>query len=94
MTPLIWGVKYPYLENIKLLLEKGALIEAKTESGMNALMWAASFGYLDIVQLLVESGCDLNQKDNNERTALQIALQKKQSVVAQYLSLKTEEKIN
>ena len=49
MTPLIWAVKYPFVENVKILINNGALLEAKTESGMNALMWAASFGYLEIV---------------------------------------------
>lgn len=49
MTPLIWAVKYPYIENVKLLIDNGAFLESKTESGMTALMWAASFGYLEIV---------------------------------------------
>lgn len=49
VTPLIYGVKYPHYENIEVLLDNGAKIDAVTDSGMTALMWASSFGYLPIV---------------------------------------------
>lgn len=63
-------MKYPYTENIEVLLNNEANVDSVTDSGMTALMWASSFGYLEIVDLLVKKGANIESVDNNDRTAL------------------------
>lgn len=82
---MIYGVKYPHTENIQVLIDHGAKIDAVTDSGMTALMWASSYGHLANVKLLVEKGAKIDIVDNNERTALHIATIKKQNHIASYL---------
>jgi ankyrin repeat protein len=53
-----------HLEIVKLLLEHGADVNAKTKEGYGytALHSAASNGHLEIVKLLLEHGADVNAK--------------------------------
>jgi ankyrin repeat protein len=50
---------------IKLLLEKGADVEAKVEDGWTPLLWAAEKGYETIVKLLVEKGANVESKGSD-----------------------------
>ncbi|KAM3549052.1 hypothetical protein MY1884_008914, partial [Beauveria asiatica] len=54
---------------VRLLLEKGAEIEAKDESGRTALGWAARQGHEAVVRLLLEKGAEIEAKESG-RTAL------------------------
>ena len=52
-------------EIIRLLLEKGADVNAKESTiGATALSFASSDGHPEIVRLLLENGADMNAKDN------------------------------
>ena len=56
----------------KLLLEKGATINAFDKKDRRAVHWAAYMGHVDIVKILVEHGAELNCRDkqvnnNNEK---------------------------
>ncbi|KAM3548408.1 hypothetical protein ARSEF4850_009431, partial [Beauveria asiatica] len=57
---------------VRLLLEKGAEIEAKAKYsyGRTALGWAARHGHAAVVQLLLEKGADYEAKDGFGQTAL------------------------
>jgi len=55
---------------VKLLIDKGADVNAKTNDGDTALMWAAISGEVDIVKMLLEKGADVNAKNNHGDTAL------------------------
>ncbi|KAK7409434.1 hypothetical protein QQX98_008395 [Neonectria punicea] len=44
---------------VKLLLEKGANVEAKDDYGWTPLLWAAENGHEGIVKLLLEKGADI-----------------------------------
>lgn len=72
-------------ETARLLLERGADVNAATASGFTALMCAAdrSFGvedraasqsHVDLVQLLLQHGADLNRRSHAQSTALDYAL--------------------
>ena len=66
--------KKGYLDISKLLVNKGADVNAEDISGGTALMRAAYKGKLDVAQLLIKKGADLNAKDAKGRTALSIAV--------------------
>ena len=69
---------------VKLLLNKGANVNAKAEQmgGMTPLMNAAAFGDIEMVRLLIDKGADINTKDTDGRTALsQAKVSKKEDIV-------------
>jgi len=61
------------LEAVKLLVEKGADVNAKAAFGRTALHGAAYMGADDIVQFLVSKGADMNAMDKYGQTPLTIA---------------------
>ena len=52
LTALMYAAGGGNLEVVKLLLQKGANVDAKTRSGWTALTWAAWSGSSDVVKLL------------------------------------------
>lgn len=58
------------IETVKLLLEKGADVNARNKWGKTALMYAADEGHTDIVKLLVEKGADVDATGNDGKTAM------------------------
>lgn len=73
-TPaLIVAITWSYgnTEIIKLLLERGADVNATEDSiGATALAFASSDGHIEITRLLLEKGSDINAKDINGYTPL------------------------
>jgi len=55
---------------VKLLLKKGAFIDAKNKSSQNALMLAAKKGHAETVEVLVKNGAKVNETDNAGKTPL------------------------
>jgi ankyrin repeat protein len=73
---------------VKLLLERGADIEARNQHGDTALILAASKGgYEDAttVRLLLDRGADVGAKNNNGQTALALALKNRRPDVVSLL---------
>jgi ankyrin repeat protein len=60
-------------DEVKLLLGKGADVNARDERGWTPLMEAANRGYPEIVKLLLDKGADVNLKHQYGWTALSIA---------------------
>jgi len=60
---------------VKVLLEKGAKINARDRDGDTALTVASGGGVVktDIVTLLIEKGADMKIKNNRGETALMVA---------------------
>jgi ankyrin repeat protein len=48
---------------VELLLEKGADMEYKSNSGQTPLWWAAEKGHEAVVELLLEKGANVESKD-------------------------------
>jgi ankyrin repeat protein len=61
------------VEIIKLLLEKGAYVNAKNINGASALMSAAVEGQTNAIKFLLDKDADINAKDTNGATALILA---------------------
>ena len=51
------------LQMVKLLLEKGATINAFDKKDRRAIHWAAYMGHVDVVRLLVSFGAELRCTD-------------------------------
>ena len=56
LTPLIIAAKNGNAEIVRLLLEKGADVNVKTDSGKTALIHAKNEGHTDIVEMLEKAG--------------------------------------
>ncbi|HZM01881.1 MAG TPA: ankyrin repeat domain-containing protein [Candidatus Saccharimonadales bacterium] len=61
------------METLKLLLNKGADVNAKDTNGTTALMGAVMTGRTDAAKLLLDKGADINAKDYSVGTPLMIA---------------------
>jgi len=85
-TPLHLAAKNGHIGMVKLLLDHGAIVNARTkewfEGSFPTLKWygrytplyyAASRGHLEVVELLISRGADVNLKDYEGFTALHYA---------------------
>ncbi len=70
-TPLMYAVLYGDLATVKMLIGKGADVNARNHNGATALLWAAD--NLEKTRLLLDHHADVNAKSESSRTALIIA---------------------
>jgi len=59
---------------VKVQLDRGVNVNAKSDVGVTALMYAAGRGRKDTVKLLLASGADVNDKNDVGKTALMMAV--------------------
>lgn len=71
-TPLMYAALYGSGESIRLLLDRGALVNARSDAGGTALMYALDD--FAKTKLLLERGADPNLRSGEGRTALLIAV--------------------
>ena len=71
-TPLMYAALYGNVESAKLLLDRGALVNARNDAGGTALMYAVDD--LAKTKLLLERGADPNLRSGEGRTVLLIAV--------------------
>jgi ankyrin repeat protein len=70
-TALMWASEFGHTEVVRLLLEKGALLDEKDERrGWTALMQASYKGHTEVVRLLLDKGALVDEKDEGGYTAL------------------------
>jgi ankyrin repeat protein len=75
-TPLIYlarGDKGEHPEKMRLLLERGAPVNARGPKGRTAMHYAASAGFLNVIVLLLDHGADVTLVDDAGETALNVA---------------------
>ena len=70
-TALIWGTGDS--AKVRLLLERGAAVNAKTKDGTTALVTAVRHGNTDSVRLLIAQGADPKASEDNGAGLLRIA---------------------
>ena len=84
-TPLIVSAEIGDDTMVKLLREKGAELENKSNSGQTPLSWAARNGHEAVVKLLLEKGAVLETKDSYYRTPLSWAAENGHEAVVKLL---------
>jgi ankyrin repeat protein len=72
-TPLIRAAQNECAEVVRLLLDRGAELEARDSGGDTALFRAASSGHEEIVDILLSRGADVRTRDTYGATPLQEA---------------------
>jgi ankyrin repeat protein len=74
-TPLLLAAESADVEIVKLLLDKGAKVDAKDDdSGLTALHYAARLGNKNAAELLIARSADINAKDKQDHTPLYFAV--------------------
>ncbi|HEV2601148.1 MAG TPA: ankyrin repeat domain-containing protein [Candidatus Babeliales bacterium] len=87
-TLLTVAVEKGKLDVVEFLAKiPGIVIDARDRYGRTALMYAAKAGNLDMVKNLVAAGANIEIKDPQRTAALDIAKQKNQVKVVEYLQL-------
>ena len=69
-TPLHIAIYNEHNDIAKLLIEKGADVNAEMINGQTPLFLAAYFGDLDLVKLLIKKGADVKHQDKKGNTPL------------------------
>jgi ankyrin repeat protein len=85
LTLLMKSATEGYLKTAKLLIDKKADIDAKSNEGSTALMAASMAGYTKIVELLVNAGANIKAKNNIGWTAEMYANEKGYTNITQVL---------
>ncbi|KAJ3654746.1 hypothetical protein Zmor_013914 [Zophobas morio] len=85
-TALHYAARNGHLNICKLLLDRGACVDAATAQGKaTSLHRAATVGKLDVVKLLIERRANCLVKDSDGKTALHRAAANKHVDVCEYL---------
>jgi ankyrin repeat protein len=83
-TALMWAV--PDLGKVRLLLTRGAHVNAASDTGRTPLLVAASYPRtVDVLRLLLERGADLRAQDRTGATALALAVRSADVDVVRFL---------
>uniref|UniRef100_A0A8C8FJX5 Histone-lysine N-methyltransferase EHMT1-like n=1 Tax=Oncorhynchus tshawytscha TaxID=74940 RepID=A0A8C8FJX5_ONCTS len=72
-TAMIWATEYKHLNQVELLLIKGADINIRDKEENICLHWAAFSGSVEIAELLLEAKCDLHAVNIHGDSPLHIA---------------------
>lgn len=76
-TPLMHAAAFGSVDTMRLLIDKGADVNARSAAGATALIW--SVNDLAKVRLLLDHGANLNAASESSRTALLVAAMADQS---------------
>lgn len=75
-TPLSWAARFGYLESVRFLVDKGAILDNLSIHFKTPLMEAAEKGHYDIAVLLVRRGANVNLQTKKGWSALMWAAEK------------------
>ncbi|MBL7995396.1 ankyrin repeat domain-containing protein [bacterium] len=73
-TPLMIAARDGHSKLVRLLLSRGADVNALATNGQTALMYAARYAPAEVVESLIKKGANVNAKDEDGKTALTFAV--------------------
>merc|ERR1719204_2639476 len=73
LTPLHWAARQDSVDVARLLISRGAKVNAKEEYGRTPLHSAAFNNHLKMAQLLIDNGADKNIEDNDGKKPIDYA---------------------
>jgi ankyrin repeat protein len=76
LTPLMAASRFGHIAVAKILISKGANVNAQASDGFTALMLAACLGNEEFVKLLIQAGANINASTPDGYTATRIAQEK------------------
>ncbi len=86
---LHFSIANPYTDVMARLVAAGARVNMRsTKTGATPLHIAAKEGHLEAVKWLVAHGADLNPRDKSGRTAVMLALESNQGILAKMMLTK------
>jgi ankyrin repeat protein len=91
--PLIFAILRSSAEAVKLLIDSGADLQQRNESGATPLIAAARTGDSRMVQLLLDAGADASSVDRLDHTAYDWAVEDRHKRVAAILQKATPRRI-
>jgi hypothetical protein len=65
-TCLMTAALHGHLDICRLLIDKGAQVNAKDRNGCTPLHWAAERGHIEIVRLLCDHGADVDARNHQD----------------------------
>jgi Ankyrin repeats (3 copies) len=68
-----WAARSGHLETVRLLLEKGAVVDLKNATGNTPLHLASHNGRVEVTYALLDAGADILAENSGGRTPLQVA---------------------
>jgi ankyrin repeat protein len=72
-TALMWAFARGHIDIARALIEQGADIHARSDSGFTPLLFAARHGDLEAVRLLLAQGADVNEMAEDGSSVLHVA---------------------
>lgn len=84
-NPLIYAASRDRMDIARILIARGARVDAEADNGTTALMMAAREGHLQMVLLLLEHGADVSHKTKSGYSALSMARSQDRREVVQTL---------
>ena len=73
-TPLILASYNGSVNMVRVLLDKGAAVDGRSEQGFTALFLASQLGHLEICRILIEYGADVNAKSSTRNRVTPLSL--------------------
>ncbi|MCU0599801.1 MAG: ankyrin repeat domain-containing protein [Desulfobacterales bacterium] len=92
-TALMMAAVDGRVDTVDILLNAGALPNARNSKGFTALMFAAKSGNYKIARLLIDRQADIHAKNQEGQTALDLAVKYRNVPVAELLNPEVEEKM-
>lgn len=84
-TALMWAISERHFAIARTLVDKGADVNARADSGFNALMFATRQGDPDAVKLILSHGAQINEAAKDGSTPLLVATVRGHAKLAMYL---------
>ncbi|GBN29124.1 Ankyrin-3 [Araneus ventricosus] len=93
-TPLLYAVINNHCEIARLLISKGANVNAQNGEGMTALHWIAERDNVEMLQILLNGGADVSIRDKTNRSVTEIAVNSNRLEIAKILLQRKDIDIN